>query len=167
MLSQSFQFIFDAVRAAATDEPEARLKTVGRKPTVKIAIEAVKSAATELSAALRRSGEVHPKTAQDIQAVLIDSGIGTLLANVETIRTADEIVSLVLDRHRDVQQGKFDRGERKATWVRHDSGVGIVRLTAQRYQIPVSTRLDSWEYVPWHPYRTFGALRFISQCGIR
>lgn len=166
-LFQSFQFLFDAVLAATTDEPEARLAVVAGKATVLAACEAAQSAVTALSAALERAREIHPQTADDIKAVLMDAGIGTLVSTVPATRLAVDLVSLVLDRHRDVQHGKFDKGERKAPWVRRDPAGGTVRLTAQRYQIPVSARWDSWEQVPWHPYRTFGALRFIRQCDIQ
>jgi hypothetical protein len=51
--------------------------------------------------------------------------------------------------------------------VRRDPAGGPFRLSAQRHQLPRSGRYDSWEQIPWHPYRTFGARRFVRACGIR
>jgi hypothetical protein len=166
MLYQSFQFLFDAVRAAATDESEARLELVIQKSNVLAAHEAAKSAAADLTSALSCVRDIHRKTTEEVESVLMDAGIRALLPAIDAADSAVDIVSLVLDRHRDVQQGKFDKGLPKASWVRRDSAEGKVRLTAQRFQIPVSDRCGSWEQVPWHPYRTFGALRFIRQSDI-
>lgn len=166
-LSQCFQFLFDAVRASATDESEVRLKTVSGQSNVLDAHEALRSAARDLTAGLNRAREIHRRTSEEVQTVLREAGIISLLPLIEAISSPHDMVSLVLDRHRDVQQGKFDKGERKAPWVRRDTADGKVRLTAQRYQLSVSDRRDRWDQVPWHPYRTFGAQHFIRQCDIR
>ncbi len=166
-LSQGFQFLFDAVRATATDEPEVPLNVVAEKSNVLVAYEGVHSAARDLVASLSRAYEIHRTTSDEIQTVLRDGGIGALLPLIRATGSARDMVSLVLDRHRDVQQGKFDKGQRKAAWIRRDTTEGKVRLTAQRHQLSVSDRCANWEQVAWHPYRTFGAQRFIRQCDIR
>jgi len=166
-LSQSFQFLFDTVRGAATDTTEVSLKALGKQTNVLGAYSAAKSAATELHASLDQAREINRKLAEEILTVLTDAGIGVLLTEINAIASASDMLSLVLDRHRDIQQGKFDKGERKAPWVKRDTSGDKVSLTAQRHQLVVSDRKNSWDQVPWHPYRTFGALRFIRQCGIR
>jgi hypothetical protein len=165
--SQAFQFLFDAVRAAATDEPEVRLKSVATTPACAGACEGARTAAAALIGALGEAEAVHPQSAHDIRGAFAEAGVVALAEATRGTSGDVDLLGLVLDRHRDVQQGKFDRGERKAPWVRRDTPGGPVRLTAQRHQLPWSDRYDDWEHTPWHPYRTFGARRFVRACGIR
>jgi hypothetical protein len=166
-LSQSFQFLFDAVRAAATDTPEVNLKEVGERPDVLEASEAAKSAAAQLLAGMEEAQRIHPNAAGGIMTALTDVGIVGLLGTISASDSAHDMLDLVLDRHQDVQQGKFDKGGRKAPWIKRDTFQDKVSLSAQRHQLIVADRKKSWEQMPWHPYRTVGALRFIRQCRIR
>ena len=164
---QACQFLFDAIRAEATDEAATSLETLSKKPAVLAGHEAAQSSANQVSTALHRAREIHAKTKDDITSVFIDAELSNLLTSAESCGTALEMLSLMLDRHRDVQQGKIDKGERKSPWVQRVPSGDKVRLTAQRYQLPVSERWADWNDVPWHPYRTSGARRFIRQCDIR
>ena len=166
-VSQSVQFLFDAVRAAATDEPETHLDSVAPNPNCTSACEAARSAATELIDVIEEAGTVHPATVHDLRTTFVEAGIVSLAESLRGMSEDIDLIGLVLNRHRDVQQGKFDRGERKAAWVRQETPGGPLRLTAQRHQLPRSGRCDSWDELPWHPYRTFGARRFVRSCGIR
>lgn len=166
-LSQAVQFLFDAVRAAATDEPEVRLDSLARTPRCASACAGARSAATSLTAAIEEAGDLHALSANDIRGTFVETGVVALTESIREASGDVDLIDLVLDRHRDVQQGKFDRGERKAPWVRRDTACGPVRLTAQRHQLPRSDRYGTWEKVSWHPYRTFGARRFVRACGIR
>ena len=166
-LYQAIQFLFDAVRAAATDEHEVRLDSLANAGPVVSAHQGAQSAASKLLNAVESAAAIHDKTAQDLREAFIEAGI---LGLADAARGAPDpagLLSLALDRHRDVQQGKFDRGEPKAPWVRRNQANSSVRLTAQRHQLPRSGRYDGWEQVPWHPYRTFGARRFVKACRIR
>jgi len=166
-LSQAVQFLFDSVRAAATDEPQIHLASVASHPRCASACEGARRAATEMIEAIEEAGTVHTTTAHDLRTIFVEAGIVTLAEALRGMSVDVDLIDLVLNRHRDVQQGKFDRGERKAAWVRQEMLGGPVRLTSQRHQIPRSGRYDSWDEMPWHPYRTFGARRFVRSCGIR
>jgi hypothetical protein len=166
-LYQAVQFLFDSVRAAATDEPEVRLESLAPAPQCVLACEGARDAATELLDALEKAEAVHTQTAHEVRSTFAEAGIASIAETLSRPSKGDEVLGLVLDRHRDVQQGKFHRGERKAAWVRRDPANGSVRLNSQRHQLPRSDRYDSWDQLPWHPYRTFGARRFVKACGIR
>lgn len=167
MLSQAFQFLFDAVRAVATDTSEVSLKEVGGRPNALEASEVAKSAAGKLLAGMEKAHQINPKVTGEIMTALTDVGIVGLLGAISESASAPDMLSLVLDRHQDVQQGKFDKGGRKAPWIKRDTSQDKVSLSAQRHQLTVADRKKSWEQMPWHPYRTAGALRFIRQCEIR
>lgn len=166
-LSQALLFLFDAVRAAATDEPEIHLHSVASKPNSMSACEEARNAATELIEAIEEAGTVDPGTSHDLRTTFVAAGIVALAESLRNKSEDVDLIHLVVNRHRDVQQGKFDRGERKAAWIRQETPSGPLRLTAQRHQLPRSGRYDSWDELPWHPYRTFGARRFVRSCGIQ
>jgi hypothetical protein len=166
-LYQAVQFLFDAVRAAATDEPEARLGSLATTAPCLSAHHGARSAASALLDAIERAAAIHLQTAQDLHGAFGQAGVLAFAEAARGAPDAADLLVLVLDRHRDVQQGKFDRGEPKAPWVRRDQANGSVRLTAQRHQLPRSGRYEGWEQIPWHPYRTYGARRFVRACGIR
>jgi hypothetical protein len=161
------QFLFDAVRAAATDEPEARLDSLVPAPRCVSACEGARKAAAELLDTIEKAEAAHPQTAHELRSVFAEAGIVSVAEALSRPSKGDDVLGLVLERHRDVQQGKFDRGQRKAAWVRRDPANGFVRLTSQRHQLPRSGRYESWDQVPWHPYRTYGARRFVRACGVR
>lgn len=166
-LCQAIQFLFDAMRAAATDDSEAQLSSLAMTSDCAEADQGARNAASELLEALMRSTTIHPQAAADVRGIFVQTGVITLAEGI--LKTSDrlELLNLVLDRHGGVQQGKFDRGDRKAAWVRRDPVSASVRLTAQRYQLPRSGRHESWDQVPWHPYRTYGARRFLKASRIR
>lgn len=166
-LYQAVQFLFDAVRAAATDEAAVRLDSLASAAPCLAASEGARTAASDVLDTSEHASKIHSQTAYDIREAFNETGILAFAeATRHTSATADMLV-LVLDRHRDVQQGKFDRGERKAPWVCRDAANNSVRLTAQRHQLPRSKRYEDWEQIPWHSYRTDGAWRFVEACGIR
>lgn len=165
LFSQAVQFLFDAVRAAATDEPEVKLDSVATTAPCVAACKAARKAASDLLDAIPKADGVHQST-QDVRRVLTDTGVGALAEAIRATSSDVDLLDLVLTRHRDVQQGKFDRGQRKAPWVARDAG-GPVRLTAQRHQLQRSDRCASWDRFPRHPYRTWGARQFARACGIR
>ncbi len=166
-LYQAVQFLFDAVRAAATDEPQVRLDSLAPAPSCVLACQGARKAAGDLLEVIEKAAAVHPQTALNLREVFVETGIVALAEALRGYSGEVDLLGLVLDRHRDVQEGKLDRGERKAVWVRRDPVSGSVRLTSQRHQLPRSGRYDNWDQIPWHPYRTFGARRFVRACGIR
>jgi hypothetical protein len=166
LFSQAVQFLFDAVRAAATDEPEVKLDAVATTAPCVAACKAARDAASGLLDAIPEADGVHHQSTQDVRRVLTDTGVGALAEAIRVTPSDVDLIDLVLTRHRDVQQGKFDRGQRKAPWVARDAG-GPIRLTAQRHQLPRADRCASWDRFPRHPYRTWGARQFARACGIR
>lgn len=166
-LSQGIQFLFDAVRGGATDEPEISLETLAGASHCVSACAGARTSAKNLLAALEEAGNIHTQTGLDIRATLVEFGLVNVAEAICDTSEDSDLIGLVLNRHRDIQQGKLDRGERKATWLRQETAGGLVRLTAQRHELPRSKRYDSWDDLPWHPYRTDGARRFVRGCGIR
>lgn len=165
--SQAIQFLFDSIRAAATDEPVTRLQTVASSSACTAACQGARTTAASLLQAINEAELVHAPTAYELRKEFADAGV---IALAGTIRETHDDVSLlnqVLDRHFGIQHDKHHRGERKTAWLRRDGTDGRVRLSAQRHQLAKADRYGSWEQVPWHPYRTFGAARFIRACGIR
>lgn len=166
-LYQAAQFLFDSVRAAATDKAEARLDLLAATAPCVSALHGLRSACRSLHTAMEDAAAIHTETAIDCRTVFDSAGVVSFAQAARGTSDGAALLGMVLDRHRDVQQGKFDRGERKAAWVHHDTAQGSARLTAQRHQLPRSGRYNTWDQVPWHPYRTFGARRFVKACGIR
>ena len=163
---QACQYLFDAIRAATTDEPEIALEKFAKEQAVNTAFSEAKKAASEVLIAIQSSNEIDSRSHEDIFSAFISAQMNNLLACVETCTSSHDMLVIVLNRHRDVQHGRLDNGERKAPWIHHDSSSNKIRLSAQRYQLPVSQRFSNWTDVPWHPYRTSGARRFIRQCDI-
>lgn len=166
-LYQAVQFLFDAVRAAATDEPEVRLDSLATAPDCIAARDNVHAASFNLLAAIGQAEAIHAPTTYEIRQSFVETGVLSFADGAKNVSDGAAMLSYVLDRHRDVQQGKFDKGQPKAPWVRRDPMNGKARLTAQRHQLPKSGRYDGWEHIPWHPFRTYGARRFVKACGIR
>ena len=166
-LYQAIQFLFDSVRAAATDEPVASLDALARTTSCDSAFHAAQSAASDLLASIETAESIHPEAARDIRGALVEARMLSFAEAVCGATDAVQLLNVGLGRHRDVQHGKIDRSELKAAWIHHDPSNGTVRLTAQRHQLPHSGRYDSWEEVPRHPYRTYGARRFVNACRIR
>lgn len=164
---QIVQFLFDAMRSAATDEAEVLLSRIASARLLRSGYSRACSAASELVRALDQANKIDSGTFQHFRNTLDKSGI---LALAEAIRRAvdvEELLILILERHRAVQQGRFDDGRPKAPWIRYHPSKGSLCLTAQRFRIAPSERRNHWEEVPWHSYRTFAALRFVQACSIR
>jgi hypothetical protein len=166
-LYQGIQFLFDTVRAAATDEPVAGLDALARTTPCDSAFHAAQSAASDLLASIETAESIHPETARDIRGALVEARMLSFAEAVCRATDALQLLNVALGRHLDVQHGKIDRSERKAAWIHHDPSNGTVRLTAQRHQLPRSGRCGSWEKIPRHPYRTVGARCFVNACRIR
>ncbi len=165
-LYQAVQFLFDAMRAAATDKPVPSLDDVAQTLACESAYQVARAAASDLLTSIERVETIHPETAHDIRDALVEAGMLSFAEMVRSASSAVELLVLGLSRHRDVQQGKFDRGERKAAWLHCETSMGTFRLTAQRHPLPRSGRHENWEKVPRHPYRTYGAKRFVKACRI-
>src|SRR6202011_5548841 len=114
---------------------------VARSEELQQAARTLSGSTLRLRRALAEANEISPTTFREIETVFRDSGI-LALADAIAQQTDDYVEQLrtILHRHEEVQSGKFDRGERKAPWLRLPSETGTVFLTAQRYQLPVNHR---------------------------
>jgi hypothetical protein len=164
---QGLLFLFEQVRGAASDGAGVRLTDLAHAERVGEAGRAVHQSAEELGRSLQSAGEVDAATAGEVATVLRESGVLALADEVQR-EAAGEVglMRVVLRRHGLVQSGKFDKGLAKAAWVRLAGTDDTVRLTAQRYQLPLSQRPKGWADVGRHPYRTSSALAFIQACNI-
>jgi hypothetical protein len=164
---QGVTFLFERIRGAASDEPDAQLTDMANTVSVSEAAEAVRKSADELLRILLAAREVNATTAGEVEAVLRDSGVLSLAADVLHEQSdTPELMRIVLRRHSQVQSGKFDKGLPKAPWARLAKTGDRVSLTAQRYQLAQSQRPTLWKDVGRHPYRTGSALAFIHACSI-
>ncbi len=164
---QGLIFLFERIRGAASDEFEVTLSDLAKLEPIREAAEAIRKSADELQRILVTAREVNPTTVIELEAVLRESGILSLADDVLSTRPADpsEVMRLVLQRHGQVQSGKFDKGSPKAAWTRLTDG-DKVQLKAQRHRLPASQRPAGWKDVGRHPYRTGSALAFIQACKI-
>jgi hypothetical protein len=164
---QGVLFLFERMRAAASDEGEAHLSDVAVMESVAEASQSIRDSAVGLRGAMVAAREVNATTARDVEAVLQESGI-VALADEVLREPADnlQLIRVVLRRHGHVQSGKFDKGLPKAAWVRTADGGDRIRLTAQRYQLSARARPTGWKKVARHPYRTESAFAFIRACNI-
>ncbi len=67
-LYQAVPFLFDSARAAATDEPEARLDPLAATAPCVAAIQGLRSAAGDLHTAMENAATIHPEMANDCRA---------------------------------------------------------------------------------------------------
>jgi hypothetical protein len=164
---RSVLFLFERLRAAASDENEASLADVASAEPIKEAGEAARKSAADLLTSLQAAREVNPATVGEVEVVFKESGI-LALANEVLRRETDavELLRLIHRRHAQVQSGKFDRGMPKAAWIRMVGSADRVRLTAQRHQLAAAQRPEGWKDVGRHPYRTSSAFAFIQACDI-
>jgi hypothetical protein len=164
---QGVSFLFERIRSAASDEAEARLTDLANTESVSDAADAIRKSAGELQRSLLTAREVNATAVGEVEAVLRESGILSLAADVlREEADAPELMRVVLRRHSQVQSGKFDKGLPKAAWARLMSSGDRVQLTAQRYQLAQSQRPAIWKDVDRHPYRTGSAFAFIQACNI-
>jgi hypothetical protein len=164
---QGVTFLFERIRSAASDEVEARLTDMAKTASLTEAVEAIRKSADELRRSLMIACQVNATTARDVETVLRESGILSLVDDVLREPTdTPKLMRIVLQRHSQVQTGKFDRGLPKTAWARLTDTGDHVRLTAQRYQLSQSQRPATWKDVDRHPYRTGSAFAFIRACNM-
>jgi hypothetical protein len=164
---QGVLFLFERIRGAASDEAEAHLSDLAGRESMGEAVLVIRGSADDLRRSLQRAHEINGVTGGEVSAVLLGSGILALAdAFLRESGEATELMRVVLQRHGQVQSGKFDKGLPKGAWVRLIDGGDRVRLTAQRYQLSASQRPANWKDVSRHPYRTGSAFAFIQACNI-
>ena len=76
--------------------------------------------------------------------------------------TPDALVETVLERHREIQHGKYDRGRRKLPWVERRSGLLTVTSSTAGGQRGVVTKP---EQIPLHAWRVSPALNYLGAIG--
>jgi hypothetical protein len=164
---QAAQFLFDSLRAGAQDDLSVDLGRVCARKPVLAAAAAIRRAASRL---LRKFGATSSAAGSLGPAHETLSSYG-MLALARKLVTADSAVAcgeVLVRRHEEVQQSKFEGGAAKAAWIRMDAaGASRARLTARDYALDPDAMPASWSRVPRHSYRTTGALRFIRLCRIR
>jgi hypothetical protein len=160
-------FLFDRMRAAATDRGQ-------------VLVEAVATGEMALARAARDMSAAAVKLLSELDSTSDHGDLGTAsrtlaaaglvdLARTLAASAGDPLVACqeVLRRHARVQEGKFDGGLPKGPWIRLEGEARpTARLTAQRFGIQPNRAAEVWEDVVRHPYRTYGARRFIRQCRI-
>jgi hypothetical protein len=165
-LYQSVLFLFQAIQAAATDEPEISITKVGGANSTTAAVAACAKASRMLPAALNRAAEIHGESIGPLGDALRGSGVTGLAEQLVLATNPEQVLDIVLTRHEAVQGGKFDDGVRKASWLKRLTS-GKLRLSAQRFRLGVNMRPQKWSDVGRHPYRTAAAFAFIRACGDR
>jgi hypothetical protein len=76
--------------------------------------------------------------------------------------TPDALVDLVLERHRQIQHGKYDRGRRKLPWVERRRGMLTIASSTAGGQRGVITKP---EQIPLHAWRVYPALNYLRAAG--
>ena len=97
-----------------------------------------------------------PEFRQDLSR--LDNVKSFLVAAVGACGDPVSLADTVLDRHRDVQVGKFDRGRRKMPWIQRQDG--YIRLTLSRSG-GQGKEITSPEEIEPHYYRFFAADQMI------
>ena len=160
-------FIFDQIRLLAANSGQVGLQTVMDQPPLMEACSQMMRASSAFVAQLDISSAEDTALSNAKQA-LQKLGLAEL---AQTLANTEEPIALgqeILRRHLRVQEGKFDGGLPKGPWVRLEAGQRCVaRLTSQRFGLEVSQATDTWKVMARHPYRTFGARRFIRLCKIQ
>lgn len=164
---QCVLFVFDQVRLQATSSGQVCLQTVMEGPSLVKACTQLRRASGAFLAQMEASSgndSVLGTARQTLQKLGLVELAQTLGATEKPIDLGQEI----LRRHLRVQEGKFDGGLPKGPWVRVEPDQGCTaRLTSQRFGLDASQVADSWMGMARHPYRTFGARRFIRLCRIQ
>jgi hypothetical protein len=164
-LYQSSIFLFDEIRARATENPAGcTLASLDEPGKAAEALGAAQRGERELRNNFAIAEQVDAAVSTPIAQAMRESGITALAENLAAAKTVAEAASVLLQRHTAVQSGKFDRGQQKAPWLRFDNSTA--RLTSQRSELQRGQHVKSWSNVARHPYRTSAAGRFIQQCRI-
>jgi hypothetical protein len=163
---QCATFVFDQVRGRATATGRINLDSALRGHALDQARMEMRSACEQFQKELK-TDETSPQSAGPRQALqklgLVDLSRDLAAASSSTTNVA----RAVLQRHQQVQEGKFDGGLPKGSWIRLESPQShLAQLTSQRFGLNGSQVRESWNSMPWHPYRTFGARRFIQLCKV-
>jgi hypothetical protein len=164
-LYQSLLFLFDEVRARATESPAGcTLGSLDQPGKATEALSAAQRSERELRGGLAIAEKVDASVTASIIQALRESGITALGENIAAAGSVAAATSFLLQRHAAVQSGKFDRGQQKAPWLRADNGTA--RLTSQRNELTRGQHAKTWRNIARHPYRTSAAGRFIHECRI-
>lgn len=163
---QALLFLFDEMRARATENPAGcSLSSLNRSnAAAREALTIAQRSGRKLRGQLAGAEKMDAAVLAPIAQAMKESGITTLAQRVAAAGSVGEAASLLLQRHLEVQSGKLDRGQQKAPWLRLEKKT--VRLTSQRNELPRGKHARSWRGITRHPYRTWGAGRFIQQCRI-
>jgi hypothetical protein len=102
----------------------------------------------------------------DARQALHNGGVVPFAKTVIAMDKPSDLGQEILRRHLRVQEDKSDGGLPKGPWVRLESECAA-RLTEQRFGLDASQVKDNWRVTARHPYRTFGARRFIRLCRIQ
>ncbi|MEI8016385.1 MAG: hypothetical protein WCH20_16305 [Nitrospira sp.] len=162
---QSTLYLFEGMRAAASDEGEATFTSASCLQSMKEAVETCKATGEELLKTISDAAATDAKATAEMAEILTKSGI---IALAERIAHAPNIVGVlqsILVRHHSVQSGKFDGGLPKSPWLR-STGPEAFQLTVQRHQLTPAGRVKHWSKIGRHSYRTPAAFEFIRACRI-
>ena len=149
----------------AADSGQVNLQTVLDEQAVLDAIGEMRKAALGFLAEMEAASSDDCSLGNARQA-LHKVGVVQLAQTLGSMDKPNDLGQEILRRHLRVQEGKFDGGLPKGPWVRLESDC-VVRLTSQRFGLEASQVKDNWRATTRHPYRTFGARRFIRLCRIQ
>ncbi len=164
---QCATFVFDQIRVVTAKQGQANLQTVGRLSAIQAATNELRNAAAKFVAEIEAATDARDNLGA---ARLALAKLRLLELGKELAATAEPVTQCqqVLHRHLQVQENKFDGGLRKQPWIELEKRLGqTAKLTAQRFGLETTQTAEAWTGVSHHPYRTFGARRFIRQCRIR
>ena len=164
---QSLSFLFDRLRAAATDRGEANLQSVMQESVVSAACKGLRRASADFLTTYEQT--VPDETGLgEARHSLQKAGVVDLARLTASDRPAIDLARDVVQRHLRVQDEKLDGGLPKEPWIKLESGrPDNVRLTSQRFGVNGVTGPETWREAARHPYRTWGAQRFIRMCKIQ
>jgi hypothetical protein len=164
---QCASYVFDQVRHRATNTGRTTLQEAMEESPLRDACAQINQASSAFLAQLEPASSddnILGSARQALQKIGLVALAQALSATEVPIALGQEI----LRRHMRVQEGKFDGGLPKGPWVRLETETGTeARLTSQRFGLEPSQVKDSWREMTRHPYRTFGARRFIRLCKIQ
>jgi hypothetical protein len=164
-LYQSLLFLFDEIRATATENPGGcHIVSLDEPGKGADAFTAAQRSVRDLFSGFAMAEKVDTAVSSPVMQSMRESGIIALAEQIAAAGTVTDAAGVLLRRHAAVQSGKFDRGIQKVPWLRVDNGV--VRLTSQRNELQRGEHAKSWRNIGRHPYRTFAARQFIQQCRI-
>ncbi len=162
---QSTLYLFDGMRATASDEGEATFTSASRHQSMEEAFATCKATGEELLTTISAAAVTDAKATAVMSEMLTKSGICALAKQIAHAPNIVGVLQAILDRHQSVQNGKFDGGLSKAPWLRSTDPEAF-QLTVQRHQLPPSGRVKHWSKIGRHSYRTHAAFEFIRACRI-